>query len=175
MADNLPARRRTDKHRTAAEIQADFKAIAERRAGRVPIPYDPEVANEIIELTALGRGFVAISRMPGMPTINILYHWLEISAPFREAYQRAKLLQADSLADEIEYLADVDPRVFVDGHGVERVDPGWVTWMRNRVEAKRWIASKLKPKTYGDKLELEGNGVVGLAIQVNLNQDGGSK
>ena len=47
--------------------------------------------------------------------------------------------------------------------------------MRNRVEAKRWIASKLKPKVYGDKLELEGNGVVGLAIQVNLNQDGGSK
>ena len=174
MADNLPARRQ-DKHRSKAEIDADFKAIELRRTGRVPIPYNHHVANEIVELTAMGRGFVAISKMPGMPTINILYHWLETEASFREAYQRAKLLQADSLADEIEWLADVEPRVFVDGHGVERVDPGWVTWMRNRVEAKRWIASKLKPKVYGDKLELEGNGVVGIAIQVNLNQDGGVK
>ena len=175
MADNLPAKRRTDKHRTAAEIDADFKAIEVRRTGRVPIPYNVHVANEIVELTAAGRGFVAISKMPGMPTINILYSWLETQASFREAYQRAKMLQADSLADEIEYLADEPPRLFVDGHGVERVDPGWVTWMRNRVEAKRWIASKLKPKVYGDKLELEGNGVVGLAIQVNLTQDGDSK
>ena len=175
MADNLPARRRTDKHRTAAETDAAFKAIELARTGRPPVEFNVHVANEIIELTASGRGFIAISKMPNMPGLRVLYQWLETEASFREAYQRAKLLQADSLADEIEYLADVDPRVFVDGHGVERVDPGWVTWMRNRVEAKRWIASKLKPKVYGDKLELEGNGVVGLAIQVNLNQDGGSK
>ena len=175
MTDNLPAPRRADKHRTKAETAADFKAIEVMRRGRHPVEFNVEVANEIVELTASGRGFIAISKMPGMPGLRVLYQWLETSASFREAYQRAKMLQADSLADEIEYLADEPPRLFVDGHGVERVDPGWVTWMRNRVEAKRWIASKLKPKVYGDKLELEGNGVVGLAIQVNLNQDGGSK
>lgn len=175
MTENLPAPRRADKNRTAAEILADFKAIAVRRGGRPVTPFDPEVANEVLEMTASGRGFIAISKTPGMPTLRCLYRWLETSDAFRTGYQRAKLLQADSLADEIEWLADVEPRLFTDGHNVERVDPGWVTWMRNRVEAKRWIASKMKPKVYGDKLELEGNGVVGIAIQVNLTQNGGDK
>ena len=173
MTDNLPALVAT-KHRSKKQIDADFKEIEIARIGRPPVEYNHHVANEIIELVASGRGFVRIATMPKMPSLRTMYQWLESSAPFREAYRRAYLLQADSMADEIELLADEPPRLFTDASGSERVDAGWVSWQRNRIEAKRWLATKKAPRVYGDKLELEGNGVVGIVVQVNLTQNGGS-
>ncbi len=56
-------------------------------------------------------------------------------------YARARDEQADHYADEIIAIADGDD------------DPAKV---RNRVEARKWIACKLKPRRYGDKLAIGG-------------------
>ena len=56
-------------------------------------------------------------------------------------YARARDAQADLYADEIIAIADTEP------------DPSKA---RNRVDARKWVASKLKPKRYGDKLALGG-------------------
>lgn len=77
-------------------------------------------------------------------------------------YQRAREEQADFLADQILAIADDSSRDTirsVDANGVEREveNKEWTTRSKLRIDARKFIASKLKPKTYGDKLELNGN------------------
>jgi hypothetical protein len=57
---------------------------------------------------------------------------------------RAREDQADTLADEILDIADDSS-----------LDP---SDRRVKIDARKWIASKLKPKTYGDKVQAELSG-----------------
>ncbi len=99
----------------------------------------------------------AICRAEEMPGLTTIYRWLQEKPEFRELYVRAREDQADTLADEILEIAD-------DGHNdwMERFnkDGDCVGWTVNgeavmrsklRVESRKWVASKLKPKKYGDK------------------------
>jgi hypothetical protein len=39
------------------------------------------------------------------------------------------------------------------------IDGGFVARQRLRIDARKWFASKVAPKKYGDKLEVEGKGL----------------
>ncbi|MBU2052465.1 hypothetical protein KKH13_04650, partial [Patescibacteria group bacterium] len=58
---------------------------------------------------------------------------------FFKRYARARDEQADTLADEITYIADTEPDA---------------NKARVRVDARKWVAAKLKPKKYGDHQSL---------------------
>jgi hypothetical protein len=85
---------------------------------------------------------------------------------FADNYTRAREEQADTLADEILAIADEAPSEVVDEKGVSRTDSGWVSWQRNRVDARKWVASKLKPKKYGEALKVGGDKDNPLAVTV---------
>jgi hypothetical protein len=72
-------------------------------------------------------------------------------------YTRAREDQADTLADEIQAIADQMPMETTDKDGNTRFDPSYINWMRLRVDARKWTASKLKPRKYGDRVELAGD------------------
>jgi len=50
-----------------------------------------------------------------------------------------------------------------------KVDPGWVAMQRLKIDSKKWEASKMLPKQYGDKLELSGNAEAPLAVRHTLD------
>jgi hypothetical protein len=94
--------------------------------------------------------------MPGKATV---FRWLGANEEFRDQYARAREAQAEALADEIIDIAD-------DGHNdwMERNQGDAAGWVQNgeamqrsrlRVDARKWVASKLLPKKYGDKLDHE--------------------
>jgi hypothetical protein len=58
---------------------------------------------------------------------------------------------ADKLAEEILALADEDMPEGLKGAEAA----AWVNKKRLQVDARKWIAAKLKPKRYGDRLEME--------------------
>ena len=76
-------------------------------------------------------------------------------------YARAREEQAETYADEIVAIAD-DGRndTYIDENGNERVNQDVVARSRLRVEARKWVASKLKPKKYGDRLQNEHTGTI---------------
>jgi hypothetical protein len=37
-----------------------------------------------------------------------------------------------------------------------KIDSGYVNYQRQRIEARKWTAMKLKPKKYGDRVAVEG-------------------
>lgn len=94
--------------------------------------------------------------------------WLADSESFQQQYARAREEQADTLADEIVSISDErEGRAIVAGEEVAVVfDSTAVARNRLRVDARKWVASKLKPKKYGDKLALGGDEDNPLVVKV---------
>ena len=131
--------------------------------GGRPSDYSEEIADEICSRITRGESLTAIcaDKEGGwLPSESTVYRWLEAHGEFREKYARAREAQADKFFDEIIAIADA-PNASIDpetGSPVIR-DP---QRDRLRVDARKWVASKLAPKRYGDKLELEHSGSINL-------------
>ncbi|MCZ4321442.1 hypothetical protein O4H56_05250 [Pseudomonas anguilliseptica] len=112
--------------------------------------------------------------------MTTVLRWLgdDAMAAFRMQYACAREAQADLLAEQILDIADEEcTMVRADKHGsndddgeghTEVVfDSTAVARNRLRVDARKWLASKMAPKKYGDKLQTELTGANGGAIAVN--------
>ena len=96
-----------------------------------------------------------------MPDRTVVYDWLLRHAEFANQYTRAREEQADTLADEIIAISDESPETVEvrdkEGNVIDiKIDSGYVNYQRQRIEARKWTAMKLKPKKYGDRLAVEG-------------------
>jgi hypothetical protein len=127
-----------------------------------PSDFSLDLAAEICARLAEGQPLVKICRDDAMPGTSTVYRWLADKPEFRELYARAREDQADTLADEIIDIADQK-----DG---EADTPDSVNRARLRVDARKWIASKLKPKRYGDKIDHEHTG--GLTVKLEQSDSG---
>ena len=91
-----------------------------------------------------------------MPTVSTVCKWLVDFPTFSEQYARAREIQADTLFDEILDIADEstnDKTVNADGNEV--VNHEAIQRARLRVDTRKWMAGKLKPKKYGEKQAIE--------------------
>jgi hypothetical protein len=71
-------------------------------------------------------------------------------------YTRAREEQADTNADEILQIADEMPPEYTDEKGRTNIDQTYLAWQKQRIEARKWTAAKLKPRKYGDRMAVEG-------------------
>ena len=119
-----------------------------------PSLYTDELSVLICERIVNGESLSAICRDEGMPSPSIIYRWMRENEEFCHRYTRAREDQADTLADEILDIADENIDDFiVDDEGNKRPNPDTVQRSKLRVEARKWIAAKLKPKKYGEKID----------------------
>ena len=116
-----------------------------------PTDYSPELINEICDRIATGEPLVRICREDGMPRVVTVYRWLNKYPEFSNLYAKAKDAAADTLAEEIQDIADQMPMERTDGNGNTQFDGAYIQWMKLRVDARKWVAAKLKPKKYGDR------------------------
>ena len=127
-----------------------------------PTTFNEHIASVICIRIAEGESLRKILRDQGMPAQSTVYDWLLRHPEFAEQYTRAREEQADSLADEIIDIADEQPEIVavVDkktGALIEhKLDGAFLQWQKNRIEARKWTAMKLKPKKYGDRVAVEG-------------------
>lgn len=105
-----------------------------------------------------------------MPLFSVMSRWLteegDEAQALRNQYARAKEAQADYMAEELAELHNKawvpvlsdDGRVLMDGAGkpLMTVDKASAAVVRLEADNKKWLMSKLRPKKYGDKLELDG-------------------
>jgi hypothetical protein len=126
-----------------------------------PSLYSQDLADAICERIADGESLRAICADEGMPGRTTVWRWLEASEAFRNQYARAREAQAESLADDIVTIAD-DGRndTWLDDAGNRVNMPDVIARSKLRVDARKWILSKLKPGTYGDKVETTHRGGV---------------
>lgn len=131
-----------------------------------PSEYSEDMAIDICSRLASGEPLVRICRDESMPHVSTVYRWIAANDTFRDMYARAREDQADTLADEIIDISD-ESRLdkIIDDDGNERIDSEYVARSRLRVDARKWVAAKLKPKKYGEKLTQELTGADGGPIK----------
>lgn len=131
------------------------KVKVPKKAGR-PSSYTEAMGDFICEQLMEGRSLRDICAPDDMPNRSSVFRWIEGNESFRNQYTRAREEQADYFADDIVNIADeveFEP-IVVDGETVAvKVDSTAVARNRLRVDARKWVASKLKPKRYGDKIQ----------------------
>ena len=138
--------------------------------GGRPSSYKKDTAAEICARLVEGESLRSICRDPLMPDIKTVYLWMGQNEEFLQQYAKAKEDQADTLQEDILDIADTEPVQVVDDKGVARVDSGHVNWMRLRIDSRKWIASKLKPKKYGDKQILSGDADNPVKVESNAGE-----
>jgi len=122
----------------------------ERPVGR-PSKYSQELADRICSELAEGISLRAICKPDDMPHKATVFRWLRTHDEFRDQYAKAKEESADALLEDMLYIAD---------DGTEDVQRS-----RLRVDVRKWAASKLKPKKYGDTSQLQLTGAGGGPIE----------
>jgi hypothetical protein len=95
-----------------------------------------------------------------MPSTQTFYKWIDEDEIKSKQYARACEVRADAIFDDIIDIADDssgDKKVVESG---EVIDSEFVARSRIRIDARKWIASKLNPKKYGDKIQQEHSGEI---------------
>ncbi len=121
-----------------------------------PTDYNDQIADVICERIADGESLRAICACEGMPSKATVFRWLGKHKEFQDQYARARDEQAESFADELVAISDEQETVVKDADGGATMvvyDSTAVARNRLRVDTRKWVASKLKPKKYGDRLD----------------------
>ncbi len=136
-----------------------------------PSKYSASLVDEICKRLSEGESLNKICAEDEMPSTVTIWTWLDKYPEFLTKYARAREAQAEFYASEIINIADEEPKHFVpdpDGGESERIDSAGIARNRLRVDARKWVASKLLPKKYGDKIQQEVSGPDGKAIQAEV-------
>jgi hypothetical protein len=112
-----------------------------------PSKYTEELVDQICALLATGMSLKRVCEREEMPELKTVYNWLHNHDSFLQKYARAKQDSADAMANELEDIADRVLRGELDPNAA-----------RVAADIIKWSASKLKPKKYGDKLDMTTNG-----------------
>ena len=125
--------------------------------------FKQETADIICNRLCEGESLRKICADDGMPACSTVFKWLAERAEFSEQYARAREVQADVLVDEIINIADDATNDWMERHS----DDGNRAWVLNgehvqrsklRIEARKWTAGQLRPKKYGNKLDVAHSG-----------------
>lgn len=139
-----------------------------KKPGR-PSGYSPQIAAKICEVISTSSvGLHTICKESGMPAVSSIMKWLKEHEEFSEQYARARELQADFMAGEILQIADDGSKDIVHTELGDYTNHEAINRSRLRVDARKWLASKLAPKVYGDKLDLTSEGKKIQAPVINI-------
>jgi hypothetical protein len=87
--------------------------------------------------------------------------WVELSKENIDKYARAKDDQIEFVADEINRLTYEMQHLLREGVTYSEINVNAaVATLRVQVDALKWQLSKLAPKKYGDKIEVENTGTL---------------
>lgn len=122
--------------------------------------FSQEVFDNICERLSDGESLRAICASDDMPNKSSVFRWLACDEKLRDQYAHAREEQADAIFDEILDIADdarndwMERNNGEDGAGYV-LNGEHVQRSRLRIDSRKWMAGKLRPKKYGDKIAVD--------------------
>ncbi|HFE1795603.1 TPA: hypothetical protein ACJHGQ_003121 [Yersinia enterocolitica] len=116
--------------------------MAAKNKGGRPSDYTPELAERICNLLMEGESLRAICKRDDVPHIATVLAWLHRHEEFHEQYVRAREIQAEVMAEDIIMYADSAAK-----------EASAVAKARLQVDARKWYASKVATRRYGDRVQ----------------------
>ena len=92
----------------------------------------------------------ALRRLDPAPSYWWAKDCLRRNTDLRSRYQEAVTDRADRLAEELLELADTPMPKGLDGPSAS----AWVQQLRVRIDVRKWAASKLAPRVYGERIDV---------------------
>ena len=117
-------------------------------AGRPPT-YSKEIWKDIFDKVGAGASLTTAIKGIGI-SYSQAQRVLDANPELEEAYEKAKKIRAARLAEEIIELSDAPIPDHLQGVEIS----AWVNQKRLQVDARKWVAAKLYPRVYGDKIDV---------------------
>jgi hypothetical protein len=129
-----------------------------KNKGGRPSKYNEKLAEELciaIATTPKGLHHICNSR-DDFPTPSTVLLWRLKHDEFSAKYARAKQMQIEAFVNDIIEISDDNSRdVTEDKDGNDKPNHEFMQRSRLRVDSRKWLASKLMPKLYGDRIAVE--------------------
>lgn len=139
-----------------------------------PSEYTPELAEDICRRLSEGESLREICRHDAMPAEAAVRLWAAADrGGFHAQYTKARQAQALRWAEEITEIADNGSNDWMERNDPD--NPGYAfngehyQRSRLRVDARKWMLSKVLPKVYGERLSHEVSGPEGGPIAVAVD------
>lgn len=120
-------------------------------------PKNAKIFQNVIDLIGQGNSVRKIFRdhKDIGTTRDKFNEWLRESKELVNQYARATSQRADIMFDEIVEIADKQGKDVKLVDGIEVIDHNLVNRNRLQIDSRKWILSKMNPKKYGDKLDID--------------------
>lgn len=109
--------------------------------------------NIICQIADEGKSLRSILKEDSMPSSSTFFDWLENDDLKSKRYARACKVRADGIFDEIIEIAEHTGEDHTPFTGINVIQRDKV-----RIDARKWMLSKMDPKKYGDRLDVTSDG-----------------
>ena len=151
----------TRKHKAmSGKPKKDDRALI-TKMGR-PTDYTDELAAKFCALISIGYSLRTACKEEDMPAPTTIYVWLRQHKEFSEQYAQACEERTEAMAEDILDIADDgtnDYMMITKGdQEFEVVNNEVLQRSRLRIDTRKWLMSKVKPRKFGDKLDVTSDG-----------------
>lgn len=124
-----------------------------------PSDYTQDTADKICEGISLGSSLRTVAKIDGMPSVATIFKWMRENDQFLNQYARATEERTEAMSEDIldisddgtnDYMETTDGKIVYNGDAIQR--------SRLRVDTRKWLMAKMKPKKYGDKIDVTSGG-----------------
>lgn len=133
----------------------------EKKVGR-PSKYSQELADRICEQLSEGVSLRRVCLDEDLPSARTVFRWFRENEAFCQQYARAKQESADAMAEDILDIADAGDNDLMwikrGGEDVQVPNNEVLQRSRLRVDTRKWLMAKMKPKKYGEKVDVTSDG-----------------
>lgn len=114
-----------------------------------PTDYNDDIVAHICSEMSAGRSLRSICADDGMPDKSTVFRWLAKHEAFRDQYAKAQDDRASAMAEDILDIADQYDNL------QDKIDVEHIQRAKLRIDTRKWLMSKMAPKRYGDKAEID--------------------
>ena len=133
-----------------------------------PTSYTSEFAERILSELADGKSLRTIcAQHDALPHPSTIRRWIAQDIDgFRDKYAHAKEEMLQAWAEDIVHIADESNHDTIETESGEHPNNEWISRSKLRVDTRKWLLSKLLPKTYGDRVSQEISGPDGAPVKL---------
>ena len=128
--------------------------MTEKHAGGRPTDFSQEIADAVFTHMVEGKSVRSFCANKANPSLTTLYRWLRENPEFRQQYESGLEMRADTHAEQLIEISEDDT--------------GDVQRDRLKVDTRKWLMSRMKPKKYGDKITQEHTGKDGAPLNIEI-------
>lgn len=135
------------------------QARKSRPTGKAKTPHasafkwTPEIEGEILTRIGDGESLRKICGDDWLPSRETVHKRITNDTDFADRYARAREAQADTLVDQIIEIADDDSGDWEETENGPRLNAENIQRSKLRIDARKWMAGKLRPKAYGERID----------------------